>query len=78
MNLNYWKQNLGRVPDEVWSHVDAETLILADNGLTALPAEIGALQNLRVLDLGHNALASIPTRSAVLWRWISCTCTTTN
>jgi len=59
-HLNYWKQQLGRVPDEVWEHSDAETLVLADNGLTELPLRIGELQNLRMLDLGHNALTSIP------------------
>ena len=58
--LNYWKQQLGRVPDEVWAHSDAETLVLADNGLTELPPRIGELRNLRMLDLGHNALTSIP------------------
>jgi len=59
-HLNYWKQQLGRVPDEVWEHPDAETLVLADNGLTDLPPRIGELRNLRMLDLGHNALTSIP------------------
>lgn len=61
MNLNYWKQQLGRVPDEVWKHSDdVETLVLADNGLTEIPSRIGELRNLRMLDLGHNALTSVP------------------
>ena len=35
-------------------------LILAGNGLTDLPPEIGRLHRLATLDLGHNHLTSVP------------------
>ena len=35
-------------------------LRLTDLGISELPDEIGQLVNLRVLDLGHNHLASLP------------------
>src|SRR3954463_4144809 len=59
-NLNLWKHHLGRVPDSVWTRTDLETLVLADNDLTELSPAIGRLQRLRMLDLGHNALTSVP------------------
>ena len=60
LHLNLWKKNLGRVPEEVWRRGDLETLVLADNGLTEVSEKIGALTKLRMLDLGHNRLASVP------------------
>jgi Leucine-rich repeat (LRR) protein len=59
-HLNLWKQQLGRVPESVWDHLDLETLVLADNGLTEISERIGALKKLRMLDLGHNLLARVP------------------
>jgi hypothetical protein len=41
--LNLWRQQLGEVPDSVWRGTKLEVLILAGNGLTALPAETGRL-----------------------------------
>jgi len=37
-----------------------QTLILADNELSEVSEQIGCLKNLRVLDLGHNHLTSVP------------------
>lgn len=35
-------------------------LILAENALTALPMQIGQLQHLHTLDVGHNQLDRLP------------------
>lgn len=59
-NLNLRRQRLGRVPESVWEEVDLETLVMADNDLTEVTAKIGPLKRLRMLDLGHNALQSVP------------------
>jgi hypothetical protein len=60
VNLNLWKHHLGRVPESVWDRVDLKTLVLADNDLTEISTSISRLKRLRMLDLGHNALASVP------------------
>ncbi len=39
---------------------ELETLVLADNDLTEVSAGIGRLRKLRMLDLGHNLLTSVP------------------
>lgn len=44
----------------VWEQVDLETLVLADNDLTEVSTKIGNLKCLRMLDLGHNTLQSLP------------------
>ncbi len=59
-HLNLWKQNLGHVPDSIWQQTELETLVLADNGLTEISAQIGSLKKLRMLDLGHNQLTRVP------------------
>src|SRR5690242_18039339 len=59
-HLNLWKRRLGRVPESVWQQIELETLVLADNDLTEVSARIGRLKRLRMLDLGHNALRSVP------------------
>ena len=41
---NLWKQNLGKVPDDVWQQTRVSVLILADNSLTELSPQIGRLQ----------------------------------
>jgi Leucine-rich repeat (LRR) protein len=64
--LSLWKQGLGRVPDWVWERSDLETLVLADNGLSEVSAEIGRLKRLRMLDLGHNQLTNVPAALADL------------
>ena len=61
VNLNLWKHRLGRVPEFVWEQVDLETLVLAENDLIEVSENIGRLKHLRMLDLGHNALSSVPT-----------------
>jgi Leucine-rich repeat (LRR) protein len=58
--LNFWKKNLGTVPGEVWNDTGITVLILAENALTALSTQIGQLQHLRTLDLGHNQLDRLP------------------
>ena len=58
--LNLWKKQLGAIPESVWEAIDVETLILADNGLETVSADIARLKSLRTLDLGHNRIASIP------------------
>src|SRR5579871_1831415 len=62
IDLNLWKENLGRVPDWVWQQRQLETLILANNGLAEISERIGDLQRLRMLDLGHNELTKLPDR----------------
>ncbi|MFJ9871308.1 hypothetical protein [Streptomyces sp. NPDC101165] len=58
--LTLWRQQMGKVPASVWQRTELQVLILADNGLTHLPTEIGELQQLTTLDLGHNHLRSVP------------------
>ena len=58
--LNLWRHELGEVPEWVWQQTELRVLILANNGLTALPPGIGRLHRLTTLDLGHNALTSVP------------------
>jgi Leucine-rich repeat (LRR) protein len=59
-HLNFWKKQLGRIPDSVWARSELETLVLADNGLTEVSEKIDRLKKLRMLDLGHNQLAVLP------------------
>ena len=59
-NLSFWKHHCGRVPECVWERTDLEVLVLADNDLTEVSVSIGRLRQLRMLDLGHNALGSLP------------------
>jgi Leucine-rich repeat (LRR) protein len=59
-HLNLWKQQLGAVPESVWERTDLVTLVLADNGLIEVSSQIGRLDKLRMLDLGHNQLTRVP------------------
>src|SRR5580692_4944351 len=59
-HLNLWKKRLGRVPDSIWAQTELETLVLADNELSEVSEQIGCLKRLRMLDLGHNQLTSVP------------------
>jgi Leucine-rich repeat (LRR) protein len=59
-HLNLWKKRLGGVPELIWAHTELETLVLAENDLSHMSAQIGLLTRLRMLDLGHNALTRIP------------------
>jgi hypothetical protein len=59
-HLNLWKKRLGRVPEWVWERNDLETLVLADNDLSEVSDQIGRLQKLRMLDLGHNRMTRLP------------------
>ena len=59
-HLNLRRQNLRIVPEAVWERQDLQTLVLADNRLTEVSERLGALRSLRMLDLGHNALAALP------------------
>ena len=58
--LDLWKKQLGAIRESVREAVDVETLILADNGLETVSADIARLKRLRTLDLGHNRITSIP------------------
>jgi Leucine-rich repeat (LRR) protein len=70
-HLNLWKKQLGRVPDSVWQQTHLETLVLAENGLSEVSEHIGRLKKLRMLDLGHNTLTSVPDGLADLdLRWV--------
>jgi len=60
VNMNLWKKHLGYIPDSIWEHLEIETLVLAENDLTEIPARIADLKHLRMLDLGHNALTQLP------------------
>jgi hypothetical protein len=53
-HLNLWKPQLRAVPDSVWKRTDFVTLVLAGNGPTDVSSQIGRLDTLRMLDLGHN------------------------
>jgi hypothetical protein len=59
-HLNLWKHRLGQVPESLFDQVDLETLVLADNDLTAISPAIARLKRLRMLDLGHNTLREVP------------------
>ena len=59
-HLNLWKHALGAVPESVWDEADLETLVLADNCLREVSERIAGLKKLRMLDLGHNELTSVP------------------
>lgn len=53
----------------MWERVELETLVFADNGLTAVSDELGRLKRLRMLrhlDLRGNPLASLPESIAEL------------
>ena len=57
---SFWKKNLRTVPAELWNDTEITVLILAENALTALSTQIGQLQRLRTLDLGHNQWTICP------------------
>lgn len=76
LHLSLWRKQLGRVPDAVWENTELEGLVLADNGLTEVSSRIGGLKNLRMLDLGHNKLTSVPDALCDLVLQTSCTFTT--
>lgn len=59
-HLNLWKKRLGHVPKWVWDRTELETLVLADNDLSEISDQIGSFKKLRMLDLGHNKLTSLP------------------
>lgn len=59
-HLNFWKHQLGCVPDSVWEETGLETLVLADNQLCEVSPQIGRLKSLTMLDLGHNYLTAVP------------------
>jgi len=65
-HLSLWKQRLARVPEWVWERTELETLVLAENELKEISGRIGCLKNLRMLDLGHNALSQVPDALAEL------------
>ena len=60
LDLNYWKQQLGEVPESTWELTGAQTLVLADNDLHQVSPQIGRMRQLRMLDLGHNSISSLP------------------
>ena len=59
-HLNLWKKRLGRLPESIWAQTELEALVLADNELSEVSEQIGGLKKLRMLDLGHNQLTSVP------------------
>lgn len=58
--INLSHQDLGTIPDSVFSHTDLTELIMSNTGLTTLPHEIGRLKNLKKLYLQRNQLTTLP------------------
>lgn len=56
---------------------EMEELIVAGQSLETVPVDVSALTNLRVLDLGHNRLSSVPPAAGRLASLDSSTSTTT-
>ena len=60
VHLSLRRQGLREVPGPVWQRTELETLVLSENELSAVSSDIGRLKRLRMLDLGHNRLTSVP------------------
>ncbi|MEK7134215.1 MAG: leucine-rich repeat domain-containing protein [Patescibacteria group bacterium] len=60
-SLDLSRQNLEKVPSDVFKKTNLESLDLSNNNLTgAIPGEIRFLKNLRVLDLSANDMTGLP------------------
>jgi len=58
--LDLRNKNLSKIPDTVFSQIQLKVLLLANNRLDTLSAEIGQLKNLQSLYLSSNQLSSLP------------------
>ena len=58
--LDLYDQGLNTVPDAICDRVELDTLLVANNRLTALPGCLARLTNLRTLDAGHNQIVEVP------------------
>jgi Leucine-rich repeat (LRR) protein len=58
--IDLYAQDLDSVPDSICDQVEAHTLLVANNRLTALPSCLARLTNLRTLDAGHNRIVHVP------------------
>ena len=65
MTLNYWKQPLWGGARRGVDDARVEALILADTGLRPSQTPSARLGTLRMLDLGHNAIAELPDASGI-------------
>lgn len=58
--IDLYAKDLGEVSDDICDHIEAHTLLVANNRLTALPPCLARLENLRTLDAGHNRIVKVP------------------
>ncbi|MEK6374743.1 MAG: leucine-rich repeat domain-containing protein [Acidobacteriota bacterium] len=58
--IDFYAHDLESLSDDICDHVDAHTLLVANNRLTALPSCLARLTNLRTLDAGHNRIVKVP------------------
>ena len=65
--LDLRRMSLSTMPDFLSHCPKLETLLLGDNGLRALPQDIGASCSLRHLYLGSNQLVELPLDLLQLW-----------
>lgn len=58
--IDFYARDLDSLSDGICDHVEAHTLLVANNRLTALPSCLARLTNLRTLDAGHNLITDVP------------------
>jgi len=58
--LDFYKQNLTYIPEELYSLKNLKRLILKSNKISYISPEIKQLQNLEILDLSNNNLKTLP------------------
>ncbi|AGC77186.1 leucine rich repeat (LRR) protein [Nonlabens dokdonensis] len=60
ISLEFWVNNLGIIPPQIFKLLKLENLSINNNQIKLVPEEIGLLKNLRSLNLSNNELNSIP------------------
>lgn len=66
ISLEFWVNNLGIIPPQIFKLLKLENLSINNNQIKHVPEEIGLLKNLRSLNLRNNKLNSIPEHIAQL------------